>query len=35
MNFITKSIICFVVCAVMVLSLSQFASACEVNEFFA
>ena len=34
MNSITKSIICFVVCAVMVLSLSQFSSACEVNEFY-
>jgi hypothetical protein len=34
MNIITKTIISLFVCAVMVLSLAQFASACEVNEFY-
>jgi hypothetical protein len=34
MNSITKKIIFYVVCTVLARSLSQFASACEVNEFY-
>jgi len=34
MTSMKKSMICFVVCAALLLSLSQFASACEVNEFY-